>query len=116
MNVKNYYEKDKGIIQGSFDILIGGKVKNISFHSTDKPFFKYKNMVHYVAKKEYVSRYGKKWDDYEIYQIERDILLKIIRISWNIFTENERKNFYLVFAIINIYISLNLIWCLRPTG
>jgi len=88
-------EKDRGIIQKSFDILIEGKAKNFSFHSTDKPFLKYKNMVHYVAKEEYLYCYGEKWDDYEVYQIEKGILLKIIRISWNIFTKNERKNFYL---------------------
>jgi hypothetical protein len=70
-------DKDKGTIQETFDIIIGDLARKISFHSTDKPFFKYKDMVHYLAK-EVSLYYYTKLDDYEIYQIERDILLKII--------------------------------------
>ena len=52
-------------------------------------------MVRYLAKEESLYSYDTKLDDYEIYQTEKDILLKIIRISWNYFTKDERKKFYL---------------------
>jgi hypothetical protein len=88
-------EKDREITQESFQILIGGKIKNISLQSTEKPFPNYNEMVNYLAREGYVCSLQKKLSNDQIYLIERDILLKIITITWNRFTENERINFYL---------------------
>ena len=109
-------EKDRGITQESFQILIGGKIKNISSQSTEKPFPNYNEMVKYFARKDSVYSHQKKLNNDQIYLIERDILLRIIRITWQFFTKNERKIFILAYLIMKIYLNLGFIWGLSPAG
>jgi len=92
ISVKKLSGKNIGIIQDSFEILIEGKVKDISLHNIDNPFSKYENLVHYMAKENVPYDYERK--DPEIYIIEREILLSIISKSWRNFTKKERKEFY----------------------
>ena len=47
---KKLPEKDRGITEESFQILIGGKIKNISSQSTEKPFPNYNEMVNYLKR------------------------------------------------------------------